>query len=124
MMAHADESSYIRLRREDGRATAMEVALRRFEHKERKSSVTLVSAIHIAEAAYYKSLNQKFQGFDHVLYELVAARGTRPTTTDANQSELYHLVNTLQQQLHQLHLTCLNLSLTEMYLECYLVFSE
>ena len=102
-LAEAQGGSYIRLTREKGRPLAMEVAIRRFEHPERKSSVTLVSAIHIAEKTYYSSLNTRFRSFDHVLYELVAARGTRPTTEEVSQSELYHLVSTLQDPLHLVH---------------------
>jgi hypothetical protein len=39
--------------------------------------VELVSAVHVGESAYYATLNKAFQGFDVVLYELVAPEGTR-----------------------------------------------
>lgn len=39
----------------------------------------LVATIHIAEPAYYQSLNEYFQSRDAVLYELVAEPDNRPT---------------------------------------------
>ena len=39
-------------------------------------SVDLVSAIHIGEKAYYAALNDKFEQYDTLLYELVAPQGT------------------------------------------------
>ena len=43
-------------------------------------SVELVGALHIAEKAYYQRLNKLFQGYDAVLYELIAEAepGQRP----------------------------------------------
>lgn len=37
--------------------------------------VDLVSAVHIADAAYFQELNRRFDGYDAVLYELVKQRG-------------------------------------------------
>jgi hypothetical protein len=39
-------------------------------------SVDLVAAVHIGDAAYYDALNQRFEAYDALLYELVAAEGT------------------------------------------------
>ena len=39
-------------------------------------SVDLVSAIHIGEKGYYATLNDKFESYDTLLYELVAPQGT------------------------------------------------
>jgi hypothetical protein len=36
-------------------------------------SVDLVSAVHIADAAYYRGLNERFKAYDAVLYEMVSA---------------------------------------------------
>lgn len=41
-------------------------------------TVTLVAAVHIADARHYRELNRLFKGFEAVLYELVAEEGTRP----------------------------------------------
>jgi hypothetical protein len=37
-------------------------------------SVDLIAAVHIADAAYYQSLNDRFKGYDAVLYEMVSAK--------------------------------------------------
>ena len=39
--------------------------------------VDLVAAVHIADKGYYQELNKRFAGYDAVLYELVAPKGTR-----------------------------------------------
>jgi hypothetical protein len=39
--------------------------------------VDLVAAVHIADKKYYQELNKRFEGYDAVLYELVAPEGTR-----------------------------------------------
>jgi hypothetical protein len=39
--------------------------------------VDLVGAVHIGDARYYDELNERFVGYDAVLYELVAPEGTR-----------------------------------------------
>ena len=43
--------------------------------------VTLVGAVHIADADYFDRLNELFRHFDIVLYELVAPQGTVPQYT-------------------------------------------
>ena len=40
--------------------------------------VDLVAAVHIGERSYYEDLNELFDDYDVVLYELVAEQGTRP----------------------------------------------
>jgi hypothetical protein len=39
-------------------------------------TVDLVGAVHIGDAAYYDQLNRRFEQYDALLYELVAAEGT------------------------------------------------
>lgn len=39
-------------------------------------TVDLIGAVHIADIAYYRDLNERFKGYDAVLYELVAPEGT------------------------------------------------
>ena len=58
----------------------MEAAIVRYVPKDRgKKSpiVDLVTAVHIGEKNYYERLNKEFEGYDAVLYELVAPEGTR-----------------------------------------------
>lgn len=64
----------------DGSPVAMETSISRYVPKapDREGVVVeLISAVHIGEAAYYANLNKLFEGFDAVLYELVAPEGTR-----------------------------------------------
>jgi hypothetical protein len=42
-----------------------------------KRYVDLVGAVHIADRPYYDGLNRRFKTYDKVLYELVAAEGTK-----------------------------------------------
>ncbi len=40
-------------------------------------TVDLIGAVHIADVAYYRRLNQQFKQYDALLYELVAPEGTK-----------------------------------------------
>jgi hypothetical protein len=41
-------------------------------------TVHLVAAVHIAEPSYYQGLSDSFAGYDAVLYEMIAPRGSAP----------------------------------------------
>jgi len=60
------------------RPTALQLAIVTYvpERGNARYSVDLVSAIHIAEQEYYASLNDRFEDYDTLLYELVAPQGT------------------------------------------------
>ncbi|HEY2251094.1 MAG TPA: hypothetical protein VGH74_08540, partial [Planctomycetaceae bacterium] len=63
-----------------GDEIALQTAIVRFESDdpERKGYVVdLVGAVHVGERSYYEALNDEFEKYDAVLYELVAAEGTR-----------------------------------------------
>ncbi|HHL31518.1 MAG TPA: hypothetical protein ENJ41_02955 [Oceanospirillales bacterium] len=49
--------------------------------------VDLISAVHIADQAYYQNLNLLFKDYDVVLYELVAEEGTRVGDDNANEGK-------------------------------------
>jgi hypothetical protein len=68
---------YVRYR-EDARTARLEVAIRRFTMPSGQK-VDLVGVVHIADHAYYQQLNERFETYDSVLYELVGdpARLTR-----------------------------------------------
>jgi hypothetical protein len=73
-------SKFIRIRRDSsGQPTALETAVVRFASKSGESGlvVDLVSAVHVADRAYYEKLNERLAQYDVVLYELVAPEGTR-----------------------------------------------
>jgi hypothetical protein len=43
--------------------------------------VDLISAVHVADRSYYRQLNEQFEQYDVLLYELVAPQGGGTTTT-------------------------------------------
>ena len=60
-----------------GKPLAMQTAITRYRPEKGDLVVDLVGAVHIGEAEYYKTLNDQFEHYDVVLYELVAPQGTR-----------------------------------------------
>lgn len=76
-----EKTAFVRIARDEAeRPLAMQTAIARYVPADGSPSglqVDLVSAIHIADAAYYAALNERFQDYDAVLYELVAEAGTR-----------------------------------------------
>lgn len=58
--------------------TALQLAIVTYEPEDGDAgySVDLVSVIHIGEKEYYEALNEKFEDYDTLLYELVAPQGT------------------------------------------------
>lgn len=74
------KSQFTRLARdEDGIPLALEAAIVRYmpsDHGQDGPVVDLISAVHVAESSYFEELNQRFQRYDAVLYELVAPKGT------------------------------------------------
>jgi hypothetical protein len=60
---------YIRYK-EDRHSARLEVAIRTFTLPSGQK-VDLVGVVHIADAAYYALLNERFKGYDSVLFELV-----------------------------------------------------
>jgi hypothetical protein len=82
-----DSRQFLRLKRDKDRAAlALETAIVRCAPVAgglQTSTVDLVAAVHIADAAYYKQLNREFEAYDAVLYELVAAENAKtPKPTD------------------------------------------
>jgi hypothetical protein len=74
-----DSSRFIRLSRDEkNRPLALEAAIVRYIPKDRSKNtptVDLVTAVHIGEKNYYERLNREFDGYDAVLYELIAPEG-------------------------------------------------
>ena len=86
-VAHDDSigKDWVRLRYDRNRQpVAMETAIVRYESAAPRDpkaagpplTVDLVAAVHIGDAAYYEALNRRFESYDALLYELVAAEGT------------------------------------------------
>lgn len=73
--------SFMRIRKnERGKPVAMETSITRYETTNAAGEpvvVDLIGVVHIGEKAYYEQLNQHFEQYDGLLYELVAPEGTR-----------------------------------------------
>lgn len=75
-------SDWVRLARDDqGQIIGMQTAIVRYQPAITKpgqtpAEVDLIGAVHIADAAYYAQLNERFTHYDALLYELVAPPGT------------------------------------------------
>ena len=77
----ADEMAhFLRIRRDEERKpVAMETSVTRYEGLNEKGepiSVDLIGVVHIGGKDYYHKLNKVFEGYDAMLYELVAPEGT------------------------------------------------
>ena len=81
---------------EDKRSARLEVAIRRFTLSGGKT-VDLIGVVHIADAAYYQRLNDRFATYDSVLFELVGdpAALTQPATPSPPQAD--NAVSSMQQ---------------------------
>lgn len=81
--AAAEETgtAFVRLSRdEDDDLVSMDTAIVRYEPREAGREglqVDLIGAIHIGDKSYYEELNEAFEQYDALLYELVAPQGTR-----------------------------------------------
>lgn len=79
----ADKSEFVRIRKDsDNRPVAMQTAIQRYTKTNEQGetiSVDLIGVVHVGERDYYELLNDRFAGYDALLYELVAPEGTRVT---------------------------------------------
>lgn len=74
---------WVRLLRDDGgEPLAMQTAVVRYVARQDADEsgdpvmVDLIGAVHVGDRKYYENLNQRFEEYDAVLYELVAPEGT------------------------------------------------
>jgi hypothetical protein len=73
-------SKFIRIARDmKNQPVALETAITRYRPAsgEGELVVDLISVVHVGDRAYYQKLNQHFEQYDVLLYELVAPEGTR-----------------------------------------------
>jgi hypothetical protein len=72
---------YLRITRDaDDQPLALQTAIVEFvpaDDPQGDLHVDLIGAVHVGEKSYYEALNKAFEGYDVVLYELVAPDGTR-----------------------------------------------
>jgi hypothetical protein len=100
--AKAEEKpAYVRITRDPAeKPVALETAVVTFrDGKPNGVCVDLVAAVHVGEKAYYADLGKRFKAYDAVLYELVAAEGTRPKAGEKGSSSP---VSMLQKGLKQM----------------------
>jgi hypothetical protein len=75
------EHTFLRLRRDAAdKPLALETAIVRYvPNKPGREGLTvdLVGAVHVGDKGYYQALNEAFEKYDVVLYELLAPAGTR-----------------------------------------------
>ena len=72
---------FIRIQRNENRdPVALQTAIAKYVPAggEKGAEIDLVAVVHIGEQAYYERLNQEFEKYDAVLYELVAPEGNKP----------------------------------------------
>lgn len=75
--AEVEAPKFMRYVENSGRPKALEVAVVHYESPSAAGAeVDLVGAVHIGEQSYYDQLNELFDKYDVVLYELVAEEGT------------------------------------------------
>jgi hypothetical protein len=88
----ADASTeFVRIAEDDqNRPTALQLAVVRYVAADARLglSVDLVGAVHIGDAAYYAQLNELFESYDVLLYELVAPSDAMVTQSVARRKGL------------------------------------
>ncbi|MEC9092918.1 MAG: hypothetical protein VX438_09455 [Planctomycetota bacterium] len=75
-----DVERFVRIQKDkQGKAIALQTSTTRYTKKEGANEfyVDLIGVVHIGEKNYYQKLNQQFEQYDALLYELVAPEGTR-----------------------------------------------
>lgn len=79
---------YVRLTKNDkGQPQSLDVSITRFR-SEAGAIVDLVGVVHIADSAYYKKLNQRFDKYSAVLYELIIPDDSPPDLEQRGESSL------------------------------------
>ncbi len=76
----SETEHFMRIRKNaKGRPVAMETSVTRYEvvnEAGERITVDLIGVVHIGEKQYYQKLNDRFQQYEGLLYELVAPEGT------------------------------------------------
>lgn len=112
--ANETEQQFLRLRRNDvNEPVALETSISSYQGKVNGKQVVvdLIGAVHIADNTYYDQLNKAFEGYDVVLYELVAPRDTTPTPGQRSANPVSLLQLTMKNMLAlQFQLDCIDYS--------------
>jgi hypothetical protein len=98
----ASEGAFLRLTRDaQGRPTALQTAIVRYEPRDAKReglTIDLIAAVHVGEKEYFAALNDEFEQYEGLLYELVAPDDARPKQGERSD----HPVSVLQTGLKSL----------------------
>ena len=92
-------SSFLRLKKNAaGEVTAMQTSITRFAAKMNGEPVIvdLIGAVHIGDQRYYEQLNDEFENYDVVLYELVAPPEKRIPTQALREQNSKNLLTTIR----------------------------
>ena len=73
-----DSSRFLRFVETGPDSGRLEAAVRTYRSPDGKVTVHLVSAVHVADPAYFRRLNDLFRGYDAILYEMVKPAGSPP----------------------------------------------
>ncbi|MCR5162739.1 MAG: hypothetical protein K6C40_01850 [Thermoguttaceae bacterium] len=73
------------MKSDDGTLRSFDTSFVTFVSPDGSQRVTLVGAIHIGEAKYYRTLNEKFTHFDAVLFEMVGDGDPRPSSAEESK---------------------------------------
>ncbi len=92
------EGDFLRFTETGNDEGILEVALPTYRNED-GVTVTLISAVHIADGAHYAVLNAEFRKYEAMLYELVAAEGTRPDPDSRDRSPISMIQNMLKSSL-------------------------
>lgn len=101
---------FLNFRRTGSASAQLETSVTRFRHPQSQQLVSLVAAVHIAEAGYYQQIQEQLDRHDLVLYEMVggpapgspeAAAELQPHDRDDEGSRL-QFISTLQKGMQDL----------------------
>lgn len=77
LKAASRTSDFIRMTEsEDGQPQSLDTAVVSYVSEDRGLTVDLIGAVHLGDGSYYQELNQLFDSYEVLLYELVAPEGT------------------------------------------------
>jgi len=92
------EPAFLRIQNDqDGEPLSMQLAIVQYGSSDSNTTVDLISAVHIADKAYYQELNQRFQQYDALLFELVTPdSGSLPGNSSSNSEPGFNLISMFQ----------------------------
>lgn len=89
--------SYVRFQKSETspRDAALQTAVATFKHPDKDVEIVLYGVVHIADKAYYQSVQRDLDSYDVVLYEGVAPGKTQPTEEDKSLGTMQKMMGEL-----------------------------